>query len=65
VELEPTNDYAHFGLGLTLARVGERARARGHLKLAVAMRPLDEYQEALAAVPDVTAVDTSGTDVGG
>ena len=50
LELDPVNDYAHFGLGLSLLRVGERDRARGHLKLAVAMRPLDEYRAALAAV---------------
>jgi Flp pilus assembly protein TadD len=48
LELDPVNDYAHFGLGLSLLRVGERDRARGHLKLAVAMRPLDEYRAALA-----------------
>ena len=48
VDLDPVNDYAHFGLGLSLLRVGEPARARRHLKLAVAMRPRDEYCEALA-----------------
>ena len=48
VDLDPVNDYAHFGLGLSLLRVGERDRARRHLKLAVAMRPLDEYCAALA-----------------
>ena len=52
LELDPVNDYAHFGLGLSLLRVGERDRARGHLKLAVAMRPLDEYRAALAEVGD-------------
>jgi Flp pilus assembly protein TadD len=50
IELDPVNDYAHFGLGLSLLRLGDRDRARGHLKLAVAMRPLDEYREALAQV---------------
>ena len=48
VEIDPVNDYAHFGLGLCLLRVGDRAGARRHLKLAVAMRPLDEYRDALA-----------------
>ena len=47
VALDPVNDYAHFGLGLTCARTGERTRAIAHLKLAVAMRPRDEYLEAL------------------
>lgn len=48
VEIDPVNDYAHFGLGLSLLRTGERDRARGHLRIATAMRP-DEpaYREAL------------------
>ncbi len=48
VEIDPVNDYAHFGLGLSLLRIGERDGARRHLKLAVAMRPRDEYRDALA-----------------
>lgn len=36
---DPTNDYAHFGLGLALARMGQRGRAIGHLKLACALDP--------------------------
>jgi Tfp pilus assembly protein PilF len=48
LELDPVNDYAHFGLGLCLLRKGDRAGARGHLKMATIMRPNDEaYQEAL------------------
>jgi Flp pilus assembly protein TadD len=47
VALDPVNDYAHFGLGLSCARTGERTRAIAHLRLAVAMRPRDEYREAL------------------
>jgi Flp pilus assembly protein TadD len=54
VELDPVNDYAHFGLGLSLLRVGDRAGARRHLKLAVAMRPLDEYRRALEQVADAS-----------
>jgi len=53
LELDPVNDYAHFGLGLCLLRTGDRAGARRHLKLAVAMRPRDEYREALAQAADV------------
>jgi Flp pilus assembly protein TadD len=52
VELDPVNDYAHFGLGLTLTRVGDHDGARRHLKLAVAMRPRDEYRQALAKLPE-------------
>ena len=41
VEIEPVNDYAHFGLGLCLMRRGDHVGARRHLKLAVvdAARP--------------------------
>jgi len=48
LELDPVNDYAHFGLGMCLLRKGERAAARGHLKIATIMRPDEEaYQDAL------------------
>jgi Flp pilus assembly protein TadD len=48
LELDPVNDYAHFGLGLCLLRSGDRAGARGHLKIATIMRPdLEAYQDAL------------------
>jgi Flp pilus assembly protein TadD len=48
VQIDPVNDYAHFGLALACARTGERTRAVAHLKLALAMRPgAAEYQEAL------------------
>ena len=48
LELDPVNDYAHFGLGMCLLRKGDRAAARGHLKIATIMRPGEEaYQDAL------------------
>lgn len=48
VQIDPVNDYAHFGLALACARTGERARAIAHLKLAIAMRPgVEEYRRAL------------------
>lgn len=43
VDIEPTNHYAHFGLGLSLRKLGRMAKARGHLKLAVAMEPRIDY----------------------
>ena len=53
VEIEPVNDYAHFGLGLCLMRRGDRMGARRHLKLAVAMRPDQaDYRAALARVAE-------------
>ena len=48
VELDPCNDYAHFGLALCQAAQGNTKRALGHLKIAVAMRPdSEDYQHAL------------------
>ena len=70
VEIEPVNDYAHFGLGLCLMRRGDHVGARRHLKLAVAMRPdQQDYRAALArghrrrvtdAAPPVVACDLDG-----
>lgn len=49
LSISPVNDYAHFGLGLCLIRLGEREAARAHLRLAVAMNPDPEhYRRALA-----------------
>jgi len=51
VEASPTDDYAHFGLGLSLARSGDPASAAEYLALAVAMRPdAQHYANALLAV---------------
>ncbi len=51
VDSHPSNDYAHFGLGLCQARTGERRAARAHLKMALAMRPDSEiYRNALTAL---------------
>jgi tetratricopeptide (TPR) repeat protein len=51
VEIDPTNHYAHFGLGLSLLKQGELKKASRHLKLALAMSPEDEdYKKALRAL---------------
>jgi Flp pilus assembly protein TadD len=52
LEIDPVNDYAHFGLGLCRLRAGDRTGARGHLRLAVAMRPHPEYRRALDRVSE-------------
>jgi Flp pilus assembly protein TadD len=39
VAATPTDDYAHFGLGLALRRIGDLDAAAEHLALAAAMRP--------------------------
>ena len=47
----PTDDYAHFGLGLAASRAGDLALAAEHLALACAMRPdLGHYAQALRRV---------------
>jgi Flp pilus assembly protein TadD len=48
VQMDPSNDFAHFALGLACTRTGQEGRAIGHLKLALAMRPGHEaYRRAL------------------
>lgn len=39
VERHPVNDYAHFCLGRSLTKTGDRQSARRHLALAAGMRP--------------------------
>lgn len=48
VEADPVAHYAHFGLGLSYARMGHLIAARRHLRLAVLMKPANEdYRRAL------------------
>jgi tetratricopeptide (TPR) repeat protein len=49
--INPTDDYAQFGLGLAASKAGELRLAAEHLALAVAMRPdLGHYARALRGV---------------
>src|SRR5271170_4135187 len=51
VEASPSDDFANFGLGLALARIGDHAAAAEYLALAAAMRPdATHYTEALRSV---------------
>jgi Flp pilus assembly protein TadD len=51
IGVNPTDDYAQFGLGLAASRAGELQVAAEHLALAVAMRPdLRHYARALRRV---------------
>ncbi len=43
VELRPDDDYAHYGLGMSLWRLKDFVRAGEHLAMAAAMRPDREY----------------------
>jgi len=53
LDIEPVNDYAQYGVGLCRMRAGDRARARGHLRLAAVMRPDNaDYRAALEQVTD-------------
>jgi tetratricopeptide (TPR) repeat protein len=51
ITVNPTDDYAQFGLGLAASRAGDLELAAEHLALAVAMRPdLTHYARALRGV---------------
>jgi Flp pilus assembly protein TadD len=53
LDLEPVNDYAHYGVGLCRLRAGDRTGARAHLRLATVMRPDNvDYREALEQADD-------------
>jgi Flp pilus assembly protein TadD len=39
LEIDPSSPYGHFALGPSLKRLGRRAEARTHLRLAVALDP--------------------------
>jgi len=54
-EADPVAHYAHFGLGLSQARIGDLTTARRHLRMAVLLKPENEaYQRALTRL-DSTA----------
>jgi Flp pilus assembly protein TadD len=53
VDADPVAHYAHFGLGLSRARMGDVVAARRHLRMAVLLKPENEaYQRALARLGD-------------
>jgi predicted Zn-dependent protease len=55
VDRDPADHYAHFVLGRTLERLGRPGQALPHLRMAVAMRPLADYSDALKRVEAKTA----------
>src|SRR4051794_4152663 len=57
IELDPTDHYARFALGRTLQRLGRYPEAQTQLRIAAAMHPVPEYQEALGEVSARIAVD--------
>lgn len=51
ISARPADDYAHFGLGLSLSRLGRFGLAAEHLAMAHAMRPdRPEYADRLRQV---------------
>jgi len=61
LDLEPVNDYAHYGVGLCRLRAGDRTGARAHLRLATVMRPDNpDYQSALAQADEGGSEATGG-----
>ena len=48
LQIDAANDFAHYGLGLCLAKEGRVIKAMGHLKLANAMTPSNKnYSDAI------------------
>lgn len=50
LELDPKDDYAHYGVGRCLEREGHLQRAAGHYKLACALAEQPMYRRALSRV---------------
>jgi Flp pilus assembly protein TadD len=50
LELDPADHYARFVLGRTLQRLGRLVEALGQLRMAWAMNPVPEYQDAISEV---------------
>lgn len=48
LEVDPTNDYAHYCLGLCLLKMRRNETAAGHFKMAWTLRPSEVYQEKAA-----------------
>jgi tetratricopeptide (TPR) repeat protein len=60
IGVNPTDDYAQFGLGLAASRAGELQLAAEHLALAVAMRPdLGHYARALRRVRALQSAESA------
>ena len=56
LELDPADHYARFALGRTLQRQSRLVEARAQLRMAAAMDPRPEYQEALGEVSATIAL---------
>ena len=60
LDVDPSAHWAHFALAATLRKLGRTAKARTHLRLAVALCPTsDLYRSALARVESTTKPDAA------
>jgi len=59
--VDPTNDYAHYCLGLCCLKLERTPDAAGHFKLAWSLRPTDMYQEKAFRFGAAGTGRTSGT----
>ncbi|MCC8245429.1 tetratricopeptide repeat protein [Saccharothrix luteola] len=57
LDLDPSDHYARFALGRTLQRQSRLPEALAQLRMAAAMNPSPEYQEALGEVSARLAVE--------
>ena len=57
LELDPSDHYARFALGRTLQRQSRLPEALTQLRIAAAMNPSPEYQEALGEISARLAVE--------
>ncbi|GAA3459822.1 tetratricopeptide repeat protein [Saccharothrix longispora] len=57
LEIDPSDHYARFALGRTLQRQSRLPEALTQLRMAAAMNPTPEYQEALGEVSARLAVE--------
>lgn len=57
LELDPTDHFARFALARALQRQSKLAEAQTQLRIAVAMNPAPEYQEAYGEVSARLAVE--------
>jgi len=57
IELDPTDHYARFALARPLQKLGRYPEAQTQLRIATAMHPVPEYQEALGEISARIAVD--------
>jgi len=57
LDIDPSDHYARFALGKTLQRQSRMSEALAQLRMAVAMNPSPEYQEAMGEVAARIAVD--------